>query len=63
MPAAHNCSIRISVERLPWRESASVGGRPLLAYFVERLADTRSGDIFEGRLTMTRCAIVDPGPF
>jgi hypothetical protein len=35
----------------------------LVAYFVEKLADTISGDIFGGRLTTTRCAIVDPGPF
>jgi hypothetical protein len=34
-----------------------------MAYFVEKLADTISGDNFGGRLTTTRCAIVDPGLF
>jgi hypothetical protein len=36
---------------------------PLRVYFVEKLADTIAGNIFGGRLTTTRCAIVDPGPF
>jgi hypothetical protein len=36
---------------------------PRSAYFVEKLADTIAGNIFGGRLTTTRCAIGDPGPF
>jgi hypothetical protein len=42
---------------------ADIGEHPLMAYFVENLADTISGDNFGGRLTTTRCAIVDPGLF
>jgi hypothetical protein len=37
--------------------------RRQLAYFVEKLADTIASNIDGGRLTTTRCAIVDPGPF
>jgi hypothetical protein len=33
------------------------------AYFVEKLADVAFGDVFGGPPTITRWAIVDPGPF
>jgi hypothetical protein len=59
-----NLSVAVQAEAmLPFAiaDAATRSRRP--AYFVEKLADTISGDIFGGRLTTTRCAIVDPGPF
>jgi len=36
---------------------------PELADSVEKLADASFGDVFGGPRTITRWAIVDPGPF
>ena len=71
MPAARIGRPLAGIQDLTWAGRAS-GNRPVkgdrrdspqLADSVEELADASFGDVFGGPRTITRWAIVDPGPF